>query len=48
MEAIRAFVGDQPELTHYYTVDEIYLIDQPKFVEHHVVVSGDLAMRRHK
>ena len=48
MEAIRAFVGDQPELAHYYTVDEIYLLDQPKYVEHHVVVSGDLAMRRHK
>ncbi len=46
MEVIKAFVGDEPERAHYYTVDELYLIDRPEFVEHHVVVSGDIARRR--
>ena len=40
MEAIRALVGDEPERAHYYTVDEMYLVEKPEFVEHHVVFSG--------
>ena len=40
MDAIRALVGDDPERAHYYTVDEMYLVDKPDFVEHHVVFSG--------
>ena len=40
MDAIRALVGDEPERAHYYTVDEIYLIEKPDRVEHHVVFSG--------
>jgi len=46
MDAIKEFVGDEPERAHYYTVDEIYLIDPPQFVEHHTVMSGDITMRR--
>ncbi len=46
IEAIKAFVGEDHERAHYYTVDEIYLIDPPKYVEHHVIVSGDLAFNR--
>ncbi|MBU0584266.1 MAG: hypothetical protein KKB66_21030 [Alphaproteobacteria bacterium] len=45
MEAIKEFVGDEPERAHYYTVDEIYLIDPPEFVEHHTVMSGDITLR---
>ncbi|MEW9837095.1 hypothetical protein [Mesorhizobium marinum] len=40
MDAIRALVGDEPGRAHYYTIDEIYLIEKPDFVEHHVVFSG--------
>jgi hypothetical protein len=46
MAAIVALVGDEPERAHYYTVDEIYLIEKPEYVEHHVVVSGDYSYPR--
>lgn len=40
MEAVRAFAGDDPGRARYYTVDDIYLVERPDFVEHHVVVAG--------
>jgi len=42
MDAIRAYAGDDPERAHYYPEDDLYLIDKPDFVEHHLVVVGDL------
>ena len=42
MDAIRAYAGDDPERGHYYPEDDLYLIDKPDFVEHHMVVVGDL------
>ena len=43
MEAVKAYAGEQPERAHYYPQDDHYLINKPEFVEHHVVVYGDLA-----
>jgi heme-degrading monooxygenase HmoA len=40
MDAIKALVGDDCERAHYYAVDNIYLVEKPDFVEHHVVFSG--------
>ena len=46
MDAIKAFAGEECERARYYTVDEIYLIEKPDFVEHHVVLSGDYSYPR--
>lgn len=40
MEAIRGFAGDPPDLARYYPEDDRFLLDRPKYVEHHQVVSG--------
>ena len=40
MDAVKAFAGDEPGRARYYTVDDIYLVDRPDFVEHHVVFAG--------
>ncbi len=40
IDAIKALVGDDCTRAHYYAVDDIYLIEKPDFVEHHLVVSG--------
>jgi heme-degrading monooxygenase HmoA len=37
MEAIKAFAGDQPEVSRYYPEDDEYLIDKQPNVEHHQV-----------
>jgi heme-degrading monooxygenase HmoA len=37
MEAIKAFAGDQPEVSRYYPEDDEYLIDKQPNVEHHEV-----------
>jgi heme-degrading monooxygenase HmoA len=43
MEAIKAFAGDQPEVSRYYPEDDEYLIDKQLNVEHHDVI--DVARR---
>lgn len=40
MDAVKAFAGDRPDRPRYYTVDDIYLIERPDVVEHHVVFAG--------
>jgi heme-degrading monooxygenase HmoA len=40
MDAIKALVGDDCERAHYYAVDDIYLVEKPDRVEHHIVFSG--------
>jgi len=40
MDAVKAFAGDDPGRARYYTVDDIYLVERPDFVEHHVVIAG--------
>lgn len=40
MDAVKAFASDEPGRARYYTVDDIYLVDRPDFVEHHVVFAG--------
>ncbi len=40
MEAIRRFAGDQPELARYYPEDDKFLLEKPKYVEHHRVIAG--------
>lgn len=40
MEAIGRFAGDQPDLAHYYPEDDRFLLDRPKYVEHHQVIAG--------
>jgi heme-degrading monooxygenase HmoA len=37
MDAIKAFAGDQPEVSRYYPEDDEYLIDKQPNVEHHQV-----------
>jgi heme-degrading monooxygenase HmoA len=44
MEAIKAFAGPEPELARYYPEDERFLLDHPKFVEHHRVIAGELRL----
>ncbi|MCX7305881.1 MAG: hypothetical protein NTV73_16355 [Hyphomicrobiales bacterium] len=46
MDAVRTFAGDEPGRARYYTVDDIYLVSKPDFVEHHVVVSHEYSFRR--
>ena len=45
MEAVRDFAGDDPGRARYFTVDEIYLIEKPDTVEHHVVFSHEFTFR---
>lgn len=45
MEAVRAFAGDDCERARYFTVDEIYLVEKPDTVEHHVVVAHEYTFR---
>jgi hypothetical protein len=42
MRAIRAFAGPEPELSRYYPEDDRFLLDHPKFVEHHRVFAGEV------
>jgi heme-degrading monooxygenase HmoA len=39
MDAIRAFAGDDPEVSRYYPEDDEYLIEKYPNVEHHDVVT---------
>jgi hypothetical protein len=41
VEAIRAFAGDDYELARYYPLDDKYLLERPRTVEHYQY-SGDL------
>jgi heme-degrading monooxygenase HmoA len=43
MEAVKGYAGDKPEQAQYYPEDDAYLLEKPEFVEHHVIVGGDLA-----
>jgi heme-degrading monooxygenase HmoA len=43
MDAIKAFAGDDPEVSRYYPEDDDYLIDRQPNVEHHQV--ADLGRR---
>ncbi len=40
IDAIRGFAGEQPELARYYPEDDRFLLDRPKYVEHHEVVAS--------
>ncbi|MGH9162840.1 MAG: antibiotic biosynthesis monooxygenase [Vicinamibacteraceae bacterium] len=40
MDAVRGFAGPQPELARYYPEDDRFLLEHPKYVEHHMVVAG--------
>lgn len=46
MDAVKAFAGDDCERARYYAVDDIYLVERPDTVEHHVVVSHEYSFRR--
>jgi heme-degrading monooxygenase HmoA len=37
LDAIKAFAGDDPEVSRYYPEDDDYLIDRQPNVEHHQV-----------
>ena len=39
MDAIRAFAGDDPEVSRYYPEDDEYLLEKQPNVEHHQVVT---------
>jgi heme-degrading monooxygenase HmoA len=39
MDAIKAFAGDDPEVSRYYPEDDEYLIEKYPYVEHHQVVT---------
>jgi heme-degrading monooxygenase HmoA len=39
MDAIKAFAGDDPEVSRYYPEDDEYLIEKHPYVEHHQVVT---------
>jgi heme-degrading monooxygenase HmoA len=39
MDAIKAFAGDDPEVSRYYPEDDEYLIEKYPNVEHHEVVT---------
>jgi heme-degrading monooxygenase HmoA len=39
MDAIKAFAGDDPEVSRYYPEDDEYLIEKHPKVEHHEVVT---------
>jgi heme-degrading monooxygenase HmoA len=39
MDAIKAFAGDDPEVSRYYPEDDKYLIEKHPNVEHHEVVT---------
>ena len=45
MDAIRGFAGPEPELSRYYPEDDRFLLDHPKFVEHHRVLAGEVRLR---
>jgi heme-degrading monooxygenase HmoA len=40
MDAVRVFAGDECERARYYAIDDMYLVEKPDFVEHHVVFAG--------
>jgi heme-degrading monooxygenase HmoA len=40
MDAIRQFAGPEPEIARYYGEDDRFLLDRPKYVEHHTVEAG--------
>jgi heme-degrading monooxygenase HmoA len=44
MDAIRAFAGIDVEIARYYPLDDRFLIEKPKFVEHHIVVVDGLGL----
>jgi heme-degrading monooxygenase HmoA len=40
IEVIRGFAGDEPDLARYYPEDDRFLLDRPKYVEHHQVIGS--------
>lgn len=40
MDAVRAFAGAEPEIARYYPEDDRFLLERPKYVEHHTVMKG--------
>ena len=46
MDAVRVFAGDECERARYYAIDDMYLVEKPDFVEHHVVFAGFTAPER--
>jgi heme-degrading monooxygenase HmoA len=45
IEAIKAFAGDDVERSKYYPEDDRFLLDHPEFVQHHIIVASDPALR---
>lgn len=43
IDAIRRFAGQDYTFARYYPEYDQYLIDRPKFVEHHEVIGSNLA-----
>jgi len=46
MDAVRLFAGDDPGRARYFTIDDIYLLERPDFVEHHIVVAHEFSFRK--
>ena len=46
MDAVKVFAGDECERARYYAIDDMYLVEKPDFVEHHVVFAGFTAPER--
>ncbi|MGH8140004.1 MAG: hypothetical protein ACREVV_17650 [Steroidobacteraceae bacterium] len=44
MDAIRAFAGAEPEVARYYPQDDQYLLDRPRCVEHHMVMTSRITV----
>ena len=42
MDAVRHFSGPEPEIARYYPEDDRFLLDRPKYVEHHMVETGSV------
>jgi heme-degrading monooxygenase HmoA len=45
LDSIRAFAGDDIELARYYPMDDKYLLERPRTVQHYVC-HGDTALGR--
>ncbi|HET8692347.1 MAG TPA: hypothetical protein VFM30_09490 [Steroidobacteraceae bacterium] len=43
LDAVRRFAGEDYAVARYYAEDDQYLIDRPRWVEHHEVRHSDLS-----
>jgi hypothetical protein len=42
MAAVHGFAGPTPEIAVYYPEDDRFLLERPRYVEHHEVVAGSI------